>query len=1177
MRKLSIVLFLILAIAVGARAEDTLYNTVDQLTQNYFIMAAQNDGTVQSPYWTKANNQNALEGASAIVCGGTVNYYLLKAEAIDYNGETCYRIAIYNAAHEVFPNGVGGGHYLNSAGWVFFSGVCEATGKSHVYGQDFDAGALWRITYAEGKGFQFQCVGNDKYIKTNMAHSSSANKYYWQCYAEGSLYGGTEALKSTRQYQDYKALADSLTALADNTTDLSANDADRQALRDAIEAASKQVEAMTGISDITAATETLRAAAHAFINEVTMLTHRGIDVTFLIGNPSFETGKISPWTYGRPTGGYDVGVKENTGVYATTGTDGNYLFNTYTTSESFVGATKDQYVEQTISRIPVGEYRLKALCASNTYSYGTNSTVELYGNARCTSFVPQSKSSFVKDYETAIYITPTDTALTVGLRSASWFKADNFRLTYYGETEAYETERRLATANRYEAIASQAIDRTAYDAVLSQVKAELAKSDITDTEIAAQNARLRAAIIDLIRTGQTATGQFDITVLLTDTATRQLTGINAETTISQSVAAMPAGHYTFRANALYRPTDTATSMELYAAGHNEHAARIFAGGSEATVSNIFDDPRHAVSGTVDYYSTIDGSGVPTTGGTATAMFGTGHYSTIAETDLATDGDLTVGYRIAATTLGDSWFVAANPRLLYGATPTTTIAKTLRQGVLTPVCLPINLDSETYGQLYAIGSIDNSTATAYPVSHVRAGQPCLISANRDITGFTVPATAVSTRQADIIPLPWDGGTITADTASYSWTVTTTDGNTTTKAESLQISIADPLAMDFTVNLENLQARRFLEQEDYTATTSSHIDRYNVAPPARRDLPNNASVPVTATDSTTVTVSVSENADMSQAITGRYPVNDGQRVYVPNLVPQRTYYYSVMAGDKAVGKGTLHTDGHLRMIYAPSISNIRDLGGWPTAEGYRTRYGLVYRGGELNGAHVATEADLQRLRDLGIGAEIDLRLTSDNSGAGTSAFGFTAADNTYYYANANDYLVENMSADDSRKHWHDEFMLMLDNLRQGRSVYFHCIWGADRTGLLSLLLEGLLGVTEDQSNKNYELTTFSLAGIRWRGTQDAIFTYIRALDGETLQAKFNTFFTESLGVSQGDIDDFRNIMLEKPTATAIGTAPAEAVGHAQIYSLSGIRRANLQQGINIVRLPDGTTRKVIRKAR
>ena len=40
----------------------------------------------------------------------------------------------------------------------------------------------------------------------------------------------------------------------------------------------------------------------------------------------------------------------------------------------------------------------------------------------------------------------------------------------------------------------------------------------------------------------------------------------------------------------------------------------------------------------------------------------------------------------------------------------------------------------------------------------------------------------------------------------------------------------------------------------------------------------------------------------------------------------------------------------------------------------------------------------------------------------------------------------------------------------SLYFHCRIGADRTGTLAYLLEGILGVSKENRYRDYELTVF-----------------------------------------------------------------------------------------------------------
>jgi protein tyrosine/serine phosphatase len=65
---------------------------------------------------------------------------------------------------------------------------------------------------------------------------------------------------------------------------------------------------------------------------------------------------------------------------------------------------------------------------------------------------------------------------------------------------------------------------------------------------------------------------------------------------------------------------------------------------------------------------------------------------------------------------------------------------------------------------------------------------------------------------------------------------------------------------------------------------------------------------------------------------------------------------------------------RHIDFEGIENFRDFGGYDTAHGRPLKRGLLYR--SANHAY-ATEADLKRMRDLGVAAIIDLRRPDERS--------------------------------------------------------------------------------------------------------------------------------------------------------------------------------------------------------
>lgn len=56
------------------------------------------------------------------------------------------------------------------------------------------------------------------------------------------------------------------------------------------------------------------------------------------------------------------------------------------------------------------------------------------------------------------------------------------------------------------------------------------------------------------------------------------------------------------------------------------------------------------------------------------------------------------------------------------------------------------------------------------------------------------------------------------------------------------------------------------------------------------------------------------------------------------------------------------------------------------------------------------------------------------------------------------------------WQTYLRCVIDAVTHREPVYFHCTAGADRTGTLACVLEGLLGMSQSDIDKDYELTTF-----------------------------------------------------------------------------------------------------------
>ena len=104
----------------------------------------------------------------------------------------------------------------------------------------------------------------------------------------------------------------------------------------------------------------------------------------------------------------------------------------------------------------------------------------------------------------------------------------------------------------------------------------------------------------------------------------------------------------------------------------------------------------------------------------------------------------------------------------------------------------------------------------------------------------------------------------------------------------------------------------------------------------------------------------------------------------------------------------------------------------------------------------------------------------------------------------------------------FRIFLD--KSNYPIDFHCIAGADRTGALTLVLYGILGVPEKDIRTDYALTSYSTSGIRSERSFDRMVkSTFSSAPGKTLNDKLVAYVLEC-GFTMADIERFREIMLE-----------------------------------------------------
>lgn len=247
---------------------------------------------------------------------------------------------------------------------------------------------------------------------------------------------------------------------------------------------------------------------------------------------------------------------------------------------------------------------------------------------------------------------------------------------------------------------------------------------------------------------------------------------------------------------------------------------------------------------------------------------------------------------------------------------------------------------------------------------------------------------------------------------------------------------------------------------------------------------------------ITVSWDKKADVTVSMsTGGKVVwedsaTDADSYTFSGMIPGTTYNYTVTSSGSTLKSGNFTPTGQVRMVAIPGSWNWRDIGGWPGFEGHRIRYGWLFRGGSLNGVFKGTDnsddvydytkyewtAEAQKAVEfIGIKAELDLRgdpqdkgLYGDEMEAHTGTlrhcqiagveYKYIMTDYGYYFPKERSSLIQDVA-------W------IILQLKKGNPVAIHCKSGADRTGAVLGLIEGLVGVSEGDVARDYELTTIS----------------------------------------------------------------------------------------------------------
>lgn len=247
---------------------------------------------------------------------------------------------------------------------------------------------------------------------------------------------------------------------------------------------------------------------------------------------------------------------------------------------------------------------------------------------------------------------------------------------------------------------------------------------------------------------------------------------------------------------------------------------------------------------------------------------------------------------------------------------------------------------------------------------------------------------------------------------------------------------------------------------------------------------------------------------------------------NLVPNSKYNYEVVgkSGD-VIAKGAFKTTGSVHQIYFPgNVRNSRDLGGWNTLNGKTVAYRKLYRGGAVE--NNITNPGMVEWRAAGLKAELDLR--EAEAVPSKSPIGVDITFCAPGFPEGYETMLKDYS--DGVK---EAMTFIADCLRNDKPLFIHGSEGRDRTGTIAILTLGLLGVSEGDISKDYELTYFAPAEwSMWQGAFEhdrtsSWFTgtcdYIKSFGGATFAESVENYLL-SIGVTQQNISEIRTKMLK-----------------------------------------------------
>ena len=640
------------------------------------------------------------------------------------------------------------------------------------------------------------------------------------------------------------------------------------------------------------------------------------DATDLISNPTLATSQDG-WTVNVLAGNNNIDYKSQ---YAMTLYQNTALeISQFLEVPNGIYKATIQNTYRSSKRETLTKYSTdNGISICNAYFAANDNQAEAveWSKIRTSSTLPYSRGDFENfttnsKYTTTVWAFVNDGKLTLkyvvpsinnsgGDYDLDWFTFANVKLTRYFQPSETTEEFDL-----YDEIVYQSSDPSSYNTVKQAFMDEFAKGTMTEDDVTAAKATLKAELFKMMKTVPALFGQYDITSFVTNpkldsnikgwkssplnsfkVANKLVESFGTRTaaSFSQVISDMPAGEYTLKVQGFYRNGEWKQALANYERGKDNVKAAIYVDdvANKQPLKSIFADGCYMLEGkhhkSADVFAVVSGKGYPhshyidannrsnaiKTPDIAKQAIDHGHYWNEMVATHAADGDLTIGITLETGAPAESWIVIDNFRLYYG-TPAPVIVnhiegvalppavfddthapvilkKQFKANELTPLAVPCDIPASKFKAVYAIGSLDEETKTA-------------VLCPVDHVSANVPCYVVANEDVDEIKI--DEPTLIAaaqpDQLPVMW-----DGGL------VYFEYVDAKNMDFVANIENFRARQYLQNTKYPEPdTKSVIENYFKPAPPRLDIPHNIGVPVPADKVKDAVVKFGLESDFSDA--------------------------------------------------------------------------------------------------------------------------------------------------------------------------------------------------------------------------------------------------------------------------------------------------------------------------